>query len=438
MIAFKEHLAEFNSGSLPSTNLESWGSLTPTELTWNNGEKECVLGLVDVVGAAIAPNLPDLPDKFSGFVVSAYPIRRSGIFGKPRRKLREYRFICPDDRTRDRWIRAINNTLRGVADLEASLPPRHLHVILNPASGNQNPRQLFDRLSPIFAASQMRWTLTETQLGGDAIEIARNLSLDIDGLVVVGGDGTIYEVVNGLMSRPDWQQAIEIPIGIVPAGTGNGLSKTVLEMAGEPDDPVSAAFLIAKGEVRSFDLMRVKQGDRTYYSMLSLSWGLVSDVDIESERLRWLGSLRSDLYALLRILMLRTYRGRFSFVPPSRSSLDSDWQTIEDEFVFLWAMNLPWAARDKQAAPNVRADDGAMEVVVVRQGIAKWQLLAGLLQIADGSYLKIPGIDSYRAGKLQLEPLQHQGIFAVDGERVEYSTIEMEVLNGWIPVFCAS
>ena len=435
LIIFSDFLAELNSG-----NPHTQGSLTTDALTWERGGQQYVLSLDDVVGAAIAPNSPE-----RSFAIFAYPLTQVGIFRRWRRMRREYRFICQDDRTCHRWVCAINNTLRGVLDVEAVLPPRHLHVILNPASGNQNPRKIFDRASKLLAASQIQWTLTETQAGGDAREIARNQPLDdIDGLVIVGGDGTIHEAINGLMSRTDWKRAIEIPIGTIPAGTGNGLSKTVLEMAGEPDDALSAAFIIAKGGVRSFDLIRVRQKNRCYYSILSLAWGLVSDVDIESERLRWLGSVRSDLYALLRILKLRTYRGRFSFRPPVSPSSNSDpnlnpnleWQTIEDEFVLVWAMNLPWVAGDKKGAPDIRADEEAMGVVVVRQGTSRWQLLQGLLQIADGSHTEVPGIEFYKVCELELEPLSSQGTVAVDGEKVDYAPVKMDVFNDPIRVFC--
>ncbi|MBE9041893.1 sphingosine kinase [Oscillatoriales cyanobacterium LEGE 11467] len=446
MIIFEEHLAELHSGSP-----RSWGSLASDTLTWESEGEQRVLALDEIVGAAISP---DSPNNLPSFIVSVYPLVRSNIFQQRRRMLREYRFVCTDERIRNRWIRAINNTLRGVEDVDTILPPRHLHVILNPTSGNQNPREIFDRISSVLAASNSQWTLTETQEAGDAAKIAYNLPLDkIDGLVVVGGDGTVHEAINGLMRRSDWKRAIEIPIGTIPAGTGNGLCKTVLEIAGEPDDAVSAAFAIAKGNVRSFDLVRVQQANHRYYSILSLSWGLVSDVDIESERLRWLGSLRSDLYALLRILKLRTYRGRFSFVravteprgddchstsSSNSESPNSEWQTIEDEFVLVWAMNLPWAAGDMKVAPGASAWDGAMEVFVVRQGVSKWRLLQALLQIADGSHTRVPGMEFYKVCKLQLEPFTRQGILAVDGEKVDYSPVKMEVLNGWIRVFGAN
>ena len=46
------------------------------------------------------------------------------------------------------------------------------------------------------------------------------------GIVTLGGDGTFYEVLNGIFARPDWQDILkQVPLGIIPAGSGNGLSR---------------------------------------------------------------------------------------------------------------------------------------------------------------------------------------------------------------------
>ena len=63
-----------------------------------------------------------------------------------------------------------------------------------------------------------------------------------DGIVCVSGDGLVHEVFNGLMSRKDWDQAIKIPLGTIPAGSGNALATDMGTL-----DPISAAFGIARG-----------------------------------------------------------------------------------------------------------------------------------------------------------------------------------------------
>lgn len=48
------------------------------------------------------------------------------------------------------------------------------------------------------------------------------------GILVVGGDGIFFEVINGLLQRPDWDKALkELPLGVIPCGSGNGLAKSI-------------------------------------------------------------------------------------------------------------------------------------------------------------------------------------------------------------------
>ena len=63
-----------------------------------------------------------------------------------------------------------------------------------------------------------------------------------DGIITVSGDGLVFEVVNGLMKRDDWETAIKIPIGTIPAGSGNALAATLNSIS-----PITAAFNICKG-----------------------------------------------------------------------------------------------------------------------------------------------------------------------------------------------
>ncbi|XP_037561050.2 uncharacterized protein LOC119440191, partial [Dermacentor silvarum] len=138
------------------------------------------------------------------------------------------------------------------------------------------------------------------------------------GILIISGDGLLYEVYNGLMERPDWELAVKIPIGIIPGGSGNGLARTISHAANEPyvSDPILASTLgIAKGRVAPLDLMKVETPSGPLYSFLNVGWGIMADIDIESEKLRAIGEIRFTLWAFWRVFNLRTYHGRISYLP---------------------------------------------------------------------------------------------------------------------------
>jgi sphingosine kinase len=421
---------------------QHFGILTTDNLFWcQYGEKQ-QLALKDVVGVSL---VNQGKDNYPCLVVHAYPVVQAGyLFKKQRRVLKEYCFTCPNVESRSQWQQAINNTLAG-KPLDAIIQPRHLQIIINPVSGRGQASQIFQQVRPLLERSNLEYTVTKTSSAVDTKNLVLNLDLaDTDGIVIVGGDGTIHDAIAGLMSRPDWETAIKTPVGVIPGGTGNGLCKSILELSGESYDPLNAAFLIVKGKRQTFDLATVKQNGKEYYSCLSLAWGLSSDVDIESEKLKFLGSLRFELYALMLICLMRTYKGRFSFIPHPDCQLSQkstisqlgEWHVIEDEFVFLWAINTAWAAHDMEPAPYAQLNDGAIDVLIMRKETSRLELLQALIRVGKGKHLSLPHIEYYKVRSLRLEPLTKKGILVVDGEPVDYSPIEMTVIPSLACVNC--
>ena len=82
------------------------------------------------------------------------------------------------------------------------------------------------------------WEVLGTEGPGHAQQILTTLDLaSWGGVVVVSGDGLVHEVYNGLLGRPDWSEAIGFPVGVIPAGSGNALVRSLIHWQGEPTEP---------------------------------------------------------------------------------------------------------------------------------------------------------------------------------------------------------
>ncbi len=438
----ENHLVFKHKLAIYPEKAEESGTLTKNTLFWQHNGVKQQLNLNDVIGTSLVEQEEHNPP---GLLVYAYPKVEVGLMGKKQQRvLQKYYFTCPDVETRSQWQQAINNTLAN-QPIDTEIKPRRLQIIINPTSGQKKASQIFEQVRPLFDLSNLEYTVTETHSATDTKNLVQHLNLaNIDGLVIVGGDGTIHDAIAGLMSRPDREIAIKLPLGIIPGGTGNGLCKTLLEQSQESYDPFNAAFLIIKGKQQSFDLATVKQNNTEYCSFLSLSWGLISDVDIKSEKLNFLGALRFDVYALMLLSLLRTYRGRFSFIPhpdfelthQRNTSKQGEWLVMEDDFIFLWAMNTAWAAHDMNVTPYAQLNDGAMDVLVMRKGTSRLELLQALLRCGKGQHLDLPHMEYYKVHAFRLEPLTDKGILVVDGEPVDYSAIEIRVIPNLAYVNC--
>lgn len=106
-------------------------------------------------------------------------------------------------------------------------------IILNPKSGSGKARESFQRVAPILMEAEMQFDMYVTKYPNWSREFVRSRDIYAwKNIVVVGGDGIYFEILNGLCERPDWERALdEIAIGIIPCGSGNGLAKTIAHLA---------------------------------------------------------------------------------------------------------------------------------------------------------------------------------------------------------------
>lgn len=112
---------------------------------------------------------------------------------------------------------------------------RKILVLLNPKSGSGKGRETFQKcVASVFNEAEIPYELQITKYASYAREFVRHR--DIYGwrsIVVVGGDGIYFEVLNGLFEREDWEKAITtVPVGIIPCGSGNGLARTIAHVCG--------------------------------------------------------------------------------------------------------------------------------------------------------------------------------------------------------------
>ncbi|XP_066590910.1 sphingosine kinase 1-like [Prorops nasuta] len=198
---------------------------------------------------------------------------------------------------------------------------RKLLVLLNPKSGPGRGRESFQRrIHPILSEAETPYEVHITKYPNYAREFVLNKDIyNWSGLLMVGGDGIVFEVVNGLMQRPDWEKALaELPLGVIPCGSGNGLAKSIAHAKQEPYDcnpMLISALSVVKCKRTPIDLVRVETRNEILFSFLSVGWGLLSDIDIESERLRAIGGQRFTVWSVARLIGLRTYKGKVSYLP---------------------------------------------------------------------------------------------------------------------------
>uniref|UniRef100_A0A8C6LNA9 DAGKc domain-containing protein n=1 Tax=Nothobranchius furzeri TaxID=105023 RepID=A0A8C6LNA9_NOTFU len=301
-----------------------------------------------------------------------------------------------------------------------------------------------------------KWETSVVEHKNHARELVRKADLSQwDALVIMSGDGLLFEVINGLMEREDWKQAIQTPLGILPGGSGNALSASIHHYS-QPQITsellLSCGFIICKGLVGPLDLVSVHLAStQRLFSFLSLAWGFVADVDIESEKYRHVGAIRFLMGSINHPPSTTQHPSPEpkkdrkatalvdSLLPALDQPVPESWTVVkEEDFVLVLAIYQSHLAEDLWTVPEATADDGLIHLFYVTAGISRPALLRLFLAMEKGAHLACgcPHLVYEKVRALRLEPISPQGMITVDGEVVEYGPVQAQIHPGLARLIC--
>ncbi|XP_061130148.1 LOW QUALITY PROTEIN: sphingosine kinase 1-like [Syngnathus typhle] len=299
------------------------------------GRNRVVLSLKDCVGCR-AYREDDNADPGACLAVYFYPLKRRWMgSGLSRQRVEQcFRLAALQDpranlEEAEKWARAVRERsnrwqhLRDGVLLNEPSHPCRMMLLVNPQSGKGQALALYkNHVQRMLNEAGVFHTVVITERQNHARELVREADLSQwDALVIMSGDGLLFEVINGLLDRSDWEEAIRTPLGILPGGSGNALAASIHHYAGaslvsSEELLISCGFLLCKGVVSRMDLVSVHLFSGTrLFSFLSLAWGFVADVDVESEKYRHVGAARFTLGTLVRLASLRVYKGKLAYLP---------------------------------------------------------------------------------------------------------------------------
>ncbi|XP_076027162.1 sphingosine kinase 1-like [Genypterus blacodes] len=488
-------------------------SLTEKELSiqrvtsapiWRN---KVVLSLRDCVGTR-AYRGEDSAEPGAYFAAYFYPLKKCWLNSSVSRQRVEqcFRVATHQDPRADleeaeEWARLIQERSAGQQHLRDGVlfsqvrRPFRVMLLVNPQSGTGQALALYNsHIQRLLNDAGVPHTLVITERQNHARELVREADLsEWDALVIMSGDGLLFEVINGLLERSDWEEAVLTPLGILPGGSGNALAASVHHYSGASPVTgvellISCGFLLCQGLVSRMDLVSIHlpSGARIF-SFLSLAWGFVADVDVESEKYRHVGAARFTVGTLVRLASLRVYKGKLAYLPAASGSpclsggtntfhnschsnnshkerrtevappqpptkatkasngppvsllppldqpLPSNWVVVQEEdFVLMLAMYQSHLAEDLLASPHSTLDDGVIHLFYVRAGVSRAALLKIFLSMEKGTHLGSCSqhLVYARVQAFRLEPYSPNGVITVDGEVVEYGPVQAEVHRG--------
>ncbi len=225
-------------------------------------------------------------------------------------------------------------------------------MICNPCSGRNGARVHPDTVAGMFDSDRFSVTVKNTVCRGDAKELAYIYAGDYDIIAACGGDGTLNEVISGVINSDTG-----VPVGYIPMGSTNDLASTV----SIPSDVRKAVSVIESGHINKYDIGSFNSRIFTYVAC----FGPGTHVSYSTPQ-KMKNILGYNAYMINGFL--------FNTVPtmlelkPKHIKIEYDGVVLDDEFYFGAVSNaLSVAGMFKYDKNKVRLNDGKFEVMLVRK-----------------------------------------------------------------------
>ena len=293
-----------------------------------------------------------------------------------------------------------------------------LLIIFNPNAAYGRSLKKLAEIKACFEHLGITTEFIATEHTGHGIELVAQADLsDFDGLVAAGGDGTVFEVLNGLYKHPKNKR---IPLGLLPIGTGNAFSR---ELGLNPDAWTNAVDLLKQGHTREVDTCWVKSSDKSFYFLNTIHMGFSVDAGLSAQKLKWFGKTAYTLATLWQVLKLKSYP----------LVLEINGEVINSNNVFITISNSRYTGTSFLIAPTAEIDDGLMDVTIL-ENLSRGRLLRLFPTIYDGRHVEYDEISTYKAGTIRIDSPASM-LLGPDGEFCGSSPAEITCLHRDLTIF---
>ncbi len=295
--------------------------------------------------------------------------------------------------------------------------PVKLLVIYNAHAGHKRAKKILPTVEAMFNARGIHFDLQLTDYPEHAVELVREADFKgYDGIAAAGGDGTLFEAINGYFQNPDKGL---IPIGILPAGTGNAFARD-LEL--DSSRLGEAVDIISRGNTRMVDAGLFHTHGQDYYFLNIMGLGFVADVTKTAFKWKALGNIAYTIGVLYRTVFLKAYH----------LTMEADGKKMERDNIFVEISNTTYTSNFLMA-PNAKIDDGFLDVTLLRK-ITRRRLLQCFPKIFTGEHILLEEIEQFKAQKISIET-ETPKVITPDGELVGITPVQVECLHRVVPVF---
>jgi YegS/Rv2252/BmrU family lipid kinase len=283
-----------------------------------------------------------------------------------------------------------------------------VRLIYNPAAGKGKAEKIFPNVQTLLAERFFEYDLHFTEKAEHARELAYQAAEEGCSLVVAaGGDGTINETINGLMS-PELNGKSRPALGVLPIGRGNDFAFGVKI----PLDLKDSVDVLVRGHRRTIDIGCVTGGDYPEGRYFGNGVGLGFDtvVGFEANKLTWVSGAASYLIALVRTIFL------YSKAPVYEIIID-DGKAFQRGFLMVSVMNGSRMGGSFHMAPDGNPGDGAFDLCLANY-VPQIKILPLAAKFLNGSQKGHSAIKMMQGKKIFIRAIEGTIPAHADGETI--------------------
>ncbi len=268
-------------------------------------------------------------------------------------------------------------------------------IIFNPGSRSHNGLSVCNIITNQLANNHIEYTIYKTKKQGHAKDIAHRITSDNKPhtILVIGGDGTLNEVINGLCDPT------LVTLGLIPSGSGNDFARS----CGIPTEPLEALNVILEcSKTVAINYGEAYMPDNYRRFLISCGCGFDSEVcrDAQISPLKsilnklHMGKLIYTLVALKKLIFKTTFAAKFIIDGNTRLKLD--------KLFFLTAMNSRFEGGGYMFAPDASPSDDKLDFLTVNN-LTRRQIIPLLPKAKKGKHKGYPGIDITPVSKVDMK-----------------------------------
>tara|TARA_Y100000589_G_scaffold25184_1_gene20841 strand:- start:1994 stop:2908 length:915 start_codon:yes stop_codon:yes gene_type:complete len=295
---------------------------------------------------------------------------------------------------------------------------QHIHLITNPKGGVGDNLALAEQARKFFFSHGVSCEVHSTAAPGDATQWSAEIPQKPQTLIcAMGGDGTMHEVINGMMQR---EATLRMPVALIPGGTGNSFMEDLGLI-----HPRSAMESILGGSPQPIDLMECALDGAIEYAFNVCGWGMMASGNQRAESMRWMGRSRYHAAGLLEIIHCRS----------NHAQLEVDGKDLSAEYHLIAASNSRVVGKGMLMSPHAKHDDGLMDLLMLKKK-GRRTLMRLFKGLANGTHIQDPSVEYQQIREFRVRTPQ-SNCWNIDGEVRRANEMSVSIrsalLKWWLP-----